>query len=262
MMNRPTHSTSRPHVGGAGDANAPGKSRQVQGVRFVQADSADNVGRFAADLVRQQLQAQKDSTIVFPTGNTPKPMYARLREMPGLDWSQSKLFHLDEYVKRPKDGEFFYEYMDRELWRHVAGEKYYARDHLDNPMGYERLLRQKSKGGTPDLLILGIGDNGHLAFNEPGPGGAKDSPTRIDALAESTQTANFGSGQTSERTEALTLGMDAILSAKKIILLATGPKKQGIMREAFDFTKPPTPDIPASWLKLHPNVVVVTDFEV
>ncbi len=236
--------------------------RQVNGVRFIQADSLSEVGQLAAGLVREQLQMGPNSVIVFPTGKTPLPMYQQLRAMKDLDWRSAHLFHLDEYLMTgAQKVEPYADYMNRELWAHVSGHKYYLRDDLENPTRYEQKFQDACQG-KPSLVILGIGSNGHLAFNEPGS--TPDAPTRTVALAPATCQANFGLASKNHGypTHAVTMGLKNILQADRVVLLATGKEKQDVVRRAFDFSKPPELELPASWLKNHKDVVVITDFKV
>lgn len=237
--------------------------RQIGGVRFVQCEDNEAVGRAAAELVEKTLLQKPDASIVFPTGNTPLRMYQALRRTPYSLWARSRLFHLDEYVppagyQGPVKYESYQEYMRRELFDCVGGEKYYMQHYMDRLGEYDRLV--KANGG-PDLVILGIGGNGHVAFNEPGS--AKDAPTRIIELEERTIRDNFGSvGKRGYPTRAATLGLDTILQAKHILLLATGEGKRAVVEKAFAPETPPSSECPASWLKNHPNVTVLTDFNV
>ena len=232
------------------------------GIRFVLKENAEAVGQEAAVLVAQQLCRKPDSSIVFPTGNTPIPLYQALREAQSLDWQASRLFQLDEYLSPHPDKAITYEsfaaYMERELWGHVAGQKFYIQDYLHDPANYEQLAMQNN---GPDLVVLGIGTNGHVAFNEPGS--QPDSPTRVIDLTEETLRSNFkGLDRAECPRQAMSMGLRAILSAGEIILMATGESKQGILQRAFNPQQPPALDCPASWLKRHPNVLILTDFEV
>lgn len=236
--------------------------KPLDGIRFITLRNADEVGQYAANLVAEQLKRKPNASFVFPTGKTPLPMYAALRRMTELHWESARLFQLDEYIKppvqRPLPYETFAEFMNRELWDYIGGNKYYIQHYFNNPAEYERLALLD---GGPDLVILGIGTNGHVAFNEPGS--PKDSPTRIIDLTEETLQSNFGSGHKQGfPTQAMTLGLHAILAGKHILLLALGEGKHEIVKRAFDASEPPSEECPASWLKLHPHVSVVTDFEV
>jgi glucosamine-6-phosphate deaminase len=237
------------------------KQPQVN-THFIQLANSEAVGQKAARMVVEQLDAKPDSSFVFPTGKTPLPLYSALRHMPELNWSKSRLFQLDEYVKpsitSPLPYENFAEFMNRELWDYISGKKYYIQHYFSDPLAYEQLVLEDQ---GPDLVILGIGSNGHVAFNEPGS--SKNSVTRVVELAEQTMISNFGvSHKPGYPTQALTLGLKTILSARHIILLATGIGKKAIVQKAFDPYKPPSEACPASWLKLHLNVTVMTDFEV
>ena len=255
------------------------KESATTGLRLIHHQNATAVGLAAAQLVAEQLQQKPDASIVFPTGNTPLPMYKALRTLSNVNWRQSRLFQLDEYLP-PSGGEPGYEtfaaYMQRELWAHVSGQKFYIRDFFDEPEAYERLVSMSQGSPGPDLVILGIGANGHVAFNEPGS--RPDSPTRVIDLTEQTLRSNFGQAHTETATEknppvqdnhqlelprqAMTLGLRTILSARKILLLATGKNKHAILARALNPVSPPALDCPASWLKTHRNLVVLTDFPV
>ncbi|MEB3286724.1 MAG: 6-phosphogluconolactonase [Vampirovibrionales bacterium] len=230
------------------------------------------VGHMAASLIAQQLNETPDSVFIFPTGNTPKPMYEALRSMPGLNWRQAKLFHLDEYVQKPELGlsqeQTFKNYLNKELWEAnpaiSQARRYYLQDYLHNPKGYEDKIKAV---GHPDVVVLGIGGNGHIAFIEPGFDPKVASHIHTVHLAEKTLNDNFPNRKSPQNPngegysdEAVTLGLETILSARHIILLATGNNKKAILKKAFgDFSEPPTPEVPASYLKMHPNVTVITD---
>lgn len=224
------------------------------------------VGQMAAEMVRQQLQDKPNSAIVFPTGSTPKPMYTTLKGMNDINWDQARLFHLDEYVSKPEfnlnhDQTFEY-YMNQHLWadpKLAKAQKHYFYPHINHPDRYEQEL---VNAGGADLVILGIGENGHIAFIEPGFNPKTAAKAHRVYLEDSTINNNFpDKANTGYADEAVTLGLDSILSAKKIILLATGEKKKAILEKALgDFNTPPNPSIPASFLKTHPNVTVITDF--
>lgn len=238
------------------------KKQATADIRLLTKESADAVGQEAARIVAAQLATKPESSIVFPTGKTPLPLYKALRETPGIEWSDSQLFQLDEYLPpqpgQPARYETFAEFMQRELWAHVAGEKYYIKDYLQNPQGYECLVNQNN---GPDLVILGIGSNGHIAFNEPGS--QPDSHTRVIDLTEETLRSNFGGIDRVEYPrQAMTMGLRTILGAKRILLMATGEGKRDILQRAFNPATPPSLDCPASWLKQHPNVLILTDFQV
>lgn len=235
-------------------------------------ESKQAVGQMAALLIAQQIQEKPKSVFIFPTGNTPKPMYASLRGMQDLSWRQTTLFHLDEYVQKPELGlrqeQTFKAYLNKELWEATPSisqaRRYYLQDYLHDPASYEAKI--DSYGGV-DVVVLGIGGNGHIAFIEPGFNPDVARHIHTVKLADKTLNDNFpdrksetnpnGDGYTDE---AVTLGLKTIMAARHVILLATGESKRDILNKAFgDFSAPPTPDIPASYLKIHPHVTVITD---
>lgn len=236
------------------------------GVRMVTLANADAVGQKAANMVADQLKQKPASSIVFPTGNTPKPMNAHLRALKGINWQQSRLFHLDEYLNpTPAQAPVYSTFaddMDRELWQHIPvtpQNLHYFRDYT--PEAYDSLV-MGPQGEGPDMVILGIGADGHIAFNMPGPESGQTAPSRLTRINKDTQAANFKdqAGQPGYPIEAKTLGIGTILKAKKIILLATGENKKEAIQRAFDPKRPASSACPASWLRFHPNVTVLTDF--
>jgi glucosamine-6-phosphate deaminase len=238
------------------------KEHSGAGLRIVRKENAAAVGQEAAEIVAEHLTRKPDSAIVFPTGKTPLPMYRALRSMPRIEWSHSRLFQLDEYIpphpERAPRYETFADFMRRELWTHIDGKKHYLQDYFSDPATYEHLV---TEGGGPDLVILGIGANGHVAFNEPGS--LPDSPIRRIDLTEETLRSNFGAiGLDECPHQAITMGLKTILGAKQVLLLATGAGKCDIVQLAFDPKTPPSLEYPASWLKIHPNTLVLCDFEV
>ena len=233
------------------------------------------VGNVAAGFVQRLLHQHRlrrslrghQPVIAFPTGSTPKPMYERLRAMHTLNWRGAHVFHLDEYVPQ-RGGEvrpdLTYRYeMNKNLWNAPQLDrtvKHYMGDYILEPEKYEQQLNNL---GGADLVILGIGANGHLAFNEPGA--SPESTTRYEDLTAATLKSNFGVDSVAEAkakglpTRAATMGLKPILNAKKVILLANKGKEE-IVRKAL--TGPVTPDVPASFLQNHPDVTVIADFTI
>jgi glucosamine-6-phosphate deaminase len=128
-----------------------------------------------------------------------------------------------------------------------------------NPRHYDNYDSVISHHGGLDLTVLGIGSNGHIAFNEPGT--IKQSWTHCLSLTESTREANksyFG-GQPRVPKQAITMGIETILSSKKLILIASGERKRAILERAL--LGPTDENVPASFLSLHPHVTVITDFD-
>jgi glucosamine-6-phosphate deaminase len=193
----------------------------------------------AARLIQDTLSSKPDAVLGLPTGRTPLGMY---RE---LDLSGVTAFGLDEYLGvAPTDPRSFTAYL----------RKYVGIDRLRMPStDYEREI--ENAGGI-DLLILGIGTNGHIAFNEPGS--AFDSRTRVVELADSTiepLRAVFAEDELPR--QGITMGIATILSARRIVLLASGADKAAALSAAL--RGPLAVECPASALRLHPDVTVIAD---
>jgi len=229
-------------------------------------DDQESVARRAAELFSAVLVAAPTGTFGFATGSTPVGMYQQLiaRHQTGsLDFSGISAFNLDEYYPIAKDNDQSYAYFMRtELFDHVNIDT----DAIDIPNGqapdpeaecirYEAALRDHADNYV--LQVLGIGENGHIGFNEPADHFA--ARTNYVTLCPSTIAANarfFDHAQDVPK-HALTMGVGTIMMAKKILLLATGPKKSEIIGRTLlgDIT----PQISASALQLHQDVTVVLD---
>ncbi|MFH1412506.1 MAG: glucosamine-6-phosphate deaminase [bacterium] len=220
----------------------------------------------AADLVMEMINSKPDCVLALPTGRTPLGMYEELVEefkQGELSFKQVKTFNLDDYVKVPKNHPAsFHNYMKKNLFEHVDFKKENifmldgtARDLVWECDDYERSV--KEVGGI-DLAILGIGLNGHIAYNEPGT--EFDSETHVVELAESSKksiTKDFDDNKIPAK--AITIGIGTIMSSRHIILLASGKNKKEIIKKALH--NPITEDIPASVLQKHSNLTVILDKE-
>ena len=224
-----------------------------------------DMSRKAANLVSAQLLIKPDSVLGFASGSTPVGMYeelvARFR-LGDLDFSMAAAVSADEYKGMPPENEQSYRYyMNTQLYDHVniRKERTFLPDGMAADSGaacadYETLLQ---KLGGVDLQILGIGHNGHIGFNEPGT--SFPDETHLVDLAASTVAANRRFFQREEDVprQALTMGIGTILRARRILLLASGKEKAAVLKRAF--TGPVTPELPASALRLHRDVILVGD---
>lgn len=208
-----------------------------------------------ADAIKEQIRKKPDSRLGLPTGRTPTECYGLLAEWTkrgDLDWSGVSAFGLDEYYGVDETISFKY-YLEQNLYRHINIPV--ASRH--NPLSDENYDAIISESGGLDLTILGIGMNGHIAFNEPGT--PLHSWTHCIWLSENTLQANAEFFKGSVPTTAVTMGIQTILSSRKIILMVSGARKKAILTQALK--GPVTSDVPASFLQLHPNVAVMTDFD-
>jgi glucosamine-6-phosphate deaminase len=218
----------------------------------------------AAQIITELIKTKPNATLGLATGSTPLPLYDRIVDAhnQGLDLSKVKTFNLDEYVGLAQsDSNSYHTYMFENLFGRINIPRENinllnggAVDVVKEFMNYEK----KIMANPIDLQVLGIGENGHIGFNEPGtPFG---SLTHIAELSESTIQANaqyFPKGNVPK--QAITMGLLTIMQAKQIIILAFGPKKANAVKAMLE--GPIDPSCPASILRNHPNVVYLLDKE-
>lgn len=231
-------------------------------MRIIEVESYKEMSRLAARMIGGQVALKPNCVLGLATGSSPIGTYEELAadyQAGILDFSQVRTVNLDEYCGLTPDNPQSYRYfMDLHLFGKVNVDK--ANTHLPNGAApdmqaecarYEALVESL---GWPDLQLLGIGHNGHIGFNEP----AEDFPARVHTvqLAESTIKANSRLFDRVEDvpTQAVTMGVGAIMKAKRVLLIA-GPDKKEIVEKAF--RGPVTPQVPASVLQLHRDATVI-----
>lgn len=227
---------------------------------------AKRVARHGAGLVEAMLGAKPAAVLGFATGSTPIALYRQLigRCRAGsLSFKKVTSFNLDEYLGiAPDNPQSYRAFMDREFFDHVDIDR--SRTHLpgcpagDNPQKvgprYEAMIRD---AGGIDLQILGLGQNGHIGFNEPSSSLA--SRTRVKTLTPRTLEDNsrlFDAGEAQPRL-AITMGIGTIMDARRILLLATGENKAEAVARMVE--GPVTAMCPASILQMHESVTVLID---
>ena len=227
-------------------------------------DSAENIAAMAAQQYVELLKRKPNAILGGATGSTPLGLYAelvRLNKAGEITFKDASSFNLDEYVGLDGTHDQSYRYfMDHNLFDHIDIDKFRTRvpSGIDtsDPAAYDKEI---AAAGGVDLQLLGIGNNGHIGFNEPGtPFG---SLTHIVELTESTREANkrFFKSIDEVPTHAVTMGVKTVMQARSIILMAIGPAKAPIMKEMLQ--GPVTEKVPASVLQLHPDVTVYMDYE-
>ena len=227
-------------------------------------DSAQNIAAMAAQQYVALLKRKPNALLGGATGSTPLGLYAelvRLNKAGEISFKDASSFNLDEYVGLDGTHDQSYRYfMDHNLFDHIDIDKSRTRVpsgiDVSDPAAYDKEI--EAAGGV-DLQLLGIGNNGHIGFNEPGtPFG---SLTHIVELTESTREANkrFFKSIDEVPTHAVTMGVKTVMQARSIILMAIGPAKAPIMKEMLQ--GPVTENVPASVLQLHPDVTVYMDYE-
>ena len=209
-----------------------------------------------ADIVKNQIKEQPLSKLGLPTGSTPLGMYEELVKRE-LDWSSVMTFNLDEYIINPNHPESYHSFMRENFFNRINIYPNCCHFPDRNTQWYEDKIAGTMGGGTGsgiDLCILGIGINGHIAFNEPGS--LFDSRTRVVDLSEQTiqDNARFFDSIEDVPTQAITMGLGTIMESNKIVLMANGVNKLNILNMAMNGEV--TEDVPASILQNHKNVKV------
>lgn len=230
-------------------------------MRIIQCDSTQEAVTTVASMVLEKIQSHPASVIGLATGRTMEPVYASLVEQAkesGLNLEKSFFFMLDEYVGLPDN--------------HPSSFKYYVKKHVmsplnlvetqiafppanqeDGPAHYEALIKESN---GVDLQLLGIGQNGHIGFNEPGS--QKNSRTRVVTLTPETIEANKDQFVDSKiPTEALSMGIGTILESKSLVMLATGKSKAEVVKYLLNHHD--EKNCPATFLKSHPHFTLVLD---
>lgn len=217
-----------------------------------------------ADIVAQALSRGQPTVLGLATGETMRPVYARLvalHRAGRADFSGTTTFNLDEYVGVPPGHPAsFHTFMRAALFNHVNvdGERcHLPRGDAPDPEAEARRYDEAiSAAGGIDLQLLGIGRNGHLAFNEPTSSLA--SRTRIKTLTEATRKANAPAfAPDPVPRHAITMGIATILEARACVLLATGGAKASAVARMVE--GPLGADCPATALQMHPAATVVLD---
>ncbi len=234
-------------------------------VQIYKTKNYQELSKKAAYILAAEVIKKPDCVLGLATGSTPIGTYEELVKLYKegvVDFEQVKSVNLDEYKGLSKeDDQSYYYFMNEHLFQHVNINK--ANTNVPNGkeadsdkecVNYESII---AGYGAQDIQLLGIGHNGHIGFNEPCDEFIKD--THCVDLAESTIEANkrFFDDISQVPRQAYTMGIHTIMKAKKILVLASGEDKAQIIKDAF--LGPVTPQVPASILQLHNDVVVIVD---
>jgi glucosamine-6-phosphate deaminase len=234
-------------------------------MRVIIEKKGDTVAVRAANFVTELLHTKPDAVLGLATGSTPLGLYTELirrHREEGLDFSKVTTFNLDEYYGLlPNHPQSYHHFMRMNLFDHIN----IPESQINIPSGtardieawcdsYER--RIKEAGGI-DLQVLGIGNDGHIAFNEPGS--SLGSRTRLKTLTEETikDNARFFGTDEDVPMYAITVGVGTIMEARSCLILATGESKAHIWAEFIE--GPVTAQVTATALQLHPRVTAICD---
>lgn len=226
-------------------------------------DDAAELGAFAAEQVLSAVTARPDAVIGFATGSSPLPLYRALTELVRerrIDVTRVRGFALDEYADiDPAHPESYHSVIEHEVVEPLGLTPELVRvpPAAATPEAAAEYEAAITAAGGVDVQILGIGRNGHLAFNEPGS--PLDSRTRRIALTPETiaDNARFFDSAADVPTEAITQGLGTIMEARKLVIIATGEAKADAVAAAIH--GPVTDEVPASIAQRHPDAVFVID---
>ncbi|MFC0525388.1 glucosamine-6-phosphate deaminase [Pontibacillus salicampi] len=225
----------------------------------------DEMNQKAAELMLERIRKNPSTTLGLATGGTPEATYEYLVEdfqKQGTSYEHITTYNLDEYVGLSKDNpNSYHAYMQEHLFQHINIPL--ENTHIPNGLAEDldtecdRYDTHIHGHGGIDLQLLGIGENGHIGFNEPGT--SFGSRTHVVELAESTREANarFFDSIEAVPTHAITMGIQTILKAREIMLLISGERKRDALHRLLHGGI--SEDFPASALKDHPNLTVITD---
>ena len=247
------------------------EKEQFEKIRTLLYPNADAACKELALEIKELIEARRDSgksaVLGLATGSTPTRLYReliRLHKEEGLSFRDVITFNLDEYDGlTPDHPESYHRFMREQLFDHIdipAENTHVPSGTVPRQEVYawcQEYERKMDEAGGLDLQILGIGRTGHIGFNEPGSG--RDSLTRLvnlDSLTRLDAARDF-LGMENVPRHAITMGVGSILKARKVVLLAWGEGKAGVIAKAVEET--PVESLPASFLQGHPDVRFIVD---
>lgn len=232
-------------------------------MKFIKTKTYEEMSAKAAEIIAEQVKSKENPVLGLATGSTPVGIYKELISAYNkgeLDFSRVTSVNLDEYIGLDGENDQSYRYfMNNNLFNHINIDKSktfvpsgIAADIEKEAAEYDANIERL---GGIDIQLLGIGLDGHIGFNEPDSVFIK--PTHKVELDESTIKANarFFENEADVPRYAITMGMGAIMQAKKVLLVANGENKREIIEKAF--YGPITPAVPASILQLHNDLTVI-----
>lgn len=236
-------------------------------MKLIQVQNYQEMSQKAAEIVIEKIKGNPQIHLGLATGGTPEGLYDRLiadHKENHTSYKQVKSFNLDEYIGLSSTNPNSYHYyMAHTLFNHIDINQ----EDTNLPNGTAENIQEEcsrydemiDKMGGIDLQILGIGQNGHIGFNEPGTSFA--SKTQVVDLAQSTIEANARYFDSIDEvpTQAVTMGIASIMKSKEIILLVSGVAKSEALKQLMDGEI--TEEFPASILKKHQNVTIIADQE-
>lgn len=229
-------------------------------MKIIRVKNQQEGGVVSFKMIKENIENKKADTLGLATGSTPETLYQEMVKS-DLDFSHMTSINLDEYIGlAATDPQSYHYFMEKHLFEEKPFKESFLPDGLAKDGKAECERYDEIINTHPvDIQILGIGENGHIGFNEPGS--SFEGTTSVVDLTESTIEANSRNFDNIEDvpTKAYSMGIRSIMQAKKIILLAYGPKKAQAILDTIE--GPVTEDVPASALQNHPDVTIIVDEE-
>lgn len=233
----------------------------MNNLKIIKVENPEQGAENVYEIIKDELESGRLNVLGLATGSTMIPVYNKWTASE-LDFSSIVTFNLDEYIGIPESSQHSYAYFmsehlfDKKEFRKTNIPDGMAEDLVEECEAYEDLLIEYPL----DIQLLGVGENGHIAFNEPGT--PLDSVTHVAQLTESTLGVNSQYFENDEKIPetAITMGISSILGAKKLILLAFGEKKRAAITKLLEGNV--TAQWPITKLLDHNDVIIITDLDI
>lgn len=233
----------------------------MENVKWIKVGNPEEGAQAAYELIKEELENERLQVLGLATGSTMIPVYNKWTNS-NLDFSNVVAFNLDEYVGIPATSPNSYAYFMNE---HLFNKKPFKQTYIPNGMAENleeecKQYEQKLNEHPLDIQLLGVGENGHIAFNEPGT--SSDSVTHVATLTESTLGVNSQYFENDEKIPniALTMGIASIMNARKLLMIAFGEKKRAALEKLREGKV--TAEWPITEILRHEDVVVITDLDI
>ena len=225
------------------------------------AEMSAAAAQHAAASIRNAIAAHGRARIVAATGASQLEFLAALTHLPGIDWQRVALFHLDEYIGLPLSHRASFR---RVLTEHLVaptGIPHFHRLDVDDDISAVAVVAEQLASAPVDVLFAGIGENGHLAFNDPPADFVTTDPYIVVTLDEACRRQQVGEGWFHSLDEvpktAVSMSIQQILEAHELIVVVPDSRKAKAVRASLE--DPISPDVPATALRLHPRVTLYLD---
>jgi glucosamine-6-phosphate deaminase len=227
-------------------------------------ESGSAAAKHAAHSLQRVLAKSETARMIAATGASQFDFLQCLTATPGIDWPRVEMFHLDEYIGLPVDHPAsFRKYLMERLVRKTGICRYHLLDGEQNPDEVVRAVGKELASAPIDIAFVGIGENGHLAFNDPPADFEADEPYLIVDLDEACRTQQVNEGWFKSipevPTRAISMSVKQILKSREIIAVVPGPQKARAVKACLEGEI--NPMAPASILRTHPNTTTYLDTE-